>query len=105
MGMIDWRSCATSEPKSLILRFESYTNGSQCNFTLKMMMRTSPVKKVGTEKPKYAKVENTWSALELRLTAEKTPTGGAMKKPTMQATPTTARLCGRRWSRSARTGE
>ena len=38
--------------------------GSQCSFTLKMMIRSRPVKNVGTEKPMNANVVDMWSKIE-----------------------------------------
>ena len=39
-------------------------NGSQCSFTLKMMINRRPVKNVGTEKPMNANVVEKWSNTE-----------------------------------------
>ena len=57
-------------------------NGSSCSFTLKVMISSSPVKNVGSEKPKNASVVATWSITEYCRSAEMMPIGNASTRLT-----------------------
>src|ERR1700687_4533774 len=79
-------------------------NGNQFSFTLRKMISSSPVKKVGTEKPTKANVVAMWSKMEYCLIADKMPIGSASDRLKRYATPTTARVLGTRSLIRSQTG-
>ena len=64
MGMIDWRKCSQNQRQPVSLISARYTKGSRSSCTLKIRIRRRPVKKVGSEKPTKARVEEIWSKIE-----------------------------------------
>src|SRR3989442_1788576 len=78
-------------------------NGSQSSQRLKTRMNTSPVKKVGSEKPMKANVVVTWSKTEYGRSAEYVPIGSAMSRPRSCALPRTKSEVGSRCTISVST--
>ena len=63
-GIAIWRSCSRKLAQSVTSSVVSYLVGNQPSQTAKMMMKSVPVKKVGTEKPIMATSVPNWSKSE-----------------------------------------